>query len=345
MAVREAEYLAVQNAVPIERAGRLDDLGELLADVVEVAAVEPHFRPAAVELSPDAVVLVLDPYHGAQAGEDVGGIFGRRREHELDRMEQPQMGLGQAILFGEDRGFARVPGQHQGHPDGRLWPPERVGDGRLQQPFSQPDAHFAGENFDHVLGGQRIAASQQRRKRGPLGRRSGDRTDGGVGLGNLDQARRQARVGRVGPEVQNGGHGHAQVRGLVVCGAEGAGGGAGKPRDDGRDGRPAQPNRPLIGLRKRPPGQKCCGGTQLPGRKCCQVASEQRGLLGRASGPRDTFGQLAPATHGRDGIPSLRQARSAPHDRSTLANRRPEWLLLLKVNPGVPRPYRAGSSC
>ena len=49
-----------------ERPGGLDDLGELAADVVQVARVEADVRPALVELGADAVVLVLDPDLGAE---------------------------------------------------------------------------------------------------------------------------------------------------------------------------------------------------------------------------------------------------------------------------------------
>ena len=47
--------------------GALDDLGELAADVVQVARVEPDVVAALVELGPDPVVLVLDPDLGRRA--------------------------------------------------------------------------------------------------------------------------------------------------------------------------------------------------------------------------------------------------------------------------------------
>ena len=50
----------------------LDDLGELAADVVQVARVEADVATALVELGPDAVVLVLDPDRRAEAGHDLG---------------------------------------------------------------------------------------------------------------------------------------------------------------------------------------------------------------------------------------------------------------------------------
>ena len=66
-AVLEGEDLAVEDTGPAERPGRLDDLGELVADVVQVARVEPDVGAALVELGTDAVVLVLDPDLGAEA--------------------------------------------------------------------------------------------------------------------------------------------------------------------------------------------------------------------------------------------------------------------------------------
>ena len=56
--------------------GRLDDLRVAAADVVQVARVEADLRVALVELGTDAVVLVLDPDLGAEAGDDLGGVLG-----------------------------------------------------------------------------------------------------------------------------------------------------------------------------------------------------------------------------------------------------------------------------
>ena len=74
--ITPAEDLAIEDAVPGERPGRLDDLREPGADVVQVARVEPHIRAALVELGADAVVLVLDPDLRPEPADDLGGVLG-----------------------------------------------------------------------------------------------------------------------------------------------------------------------------------------------------------------------------------------------------------------------------
>ena len=76
-AVLVGEDLAVDDPGPAQRPGGLDDLGELVADVVEVARVEADVRAALVELGADPVVLVLDPDLGAEPADDLVGVLGR----------------------------------------------------------------------------------------------------------------------------------------------------------------------------------------------------------------------------------------------------------------------------
>ena len=324
-AVGVGQDLAVKNAVPIQRPSRFDDLRELLADVVQVAAVEPHLRPAAVELGADAVVLVLDPDRGAQARQHVGCVLSRRGEHELERVEEPEASFVQASLFGEDGGLARVAGQHHGHSHVRLGPLERFRDGRFQQPLPKADAQLTRQDLDHVLGRQSVAALQQLGEYGPFRGRSRRGLDGGEGLHHFGQARGEAGVRHVRAPGQHVGHGLPQVGRAVVGLAQRSRGHTRDTADRGGDGSPTQAHGPLIRLRERPSRQERGGGTQLGSRQGRQVPCEQRGLLRGASGPGDAFGQLAPATHGRDGIPSTRETRSARLTRSILANWSPRW--------------------
>ena len=97
----EREQLAVEDPVPGEVDRARDDLRVAVADLVEVAAVEADLRSAPVELGADAVVLVLDPDGRPEAAEDLGGVLGRGREHELERVEEPGRGLGQAVVVGQ----------------------------------------------------------------------------------------------------------------------------------------------------------------------------------------------------------------------------------------------------
>ena len=344
MTVGEGQDLAVQDAVPVQRAGGLDDFRELAADVVQVPAVQPDLGPAPVELGSHTVVLVLDPDGGPEPRQYVGGILGGRGQHELDRMEQPEPGLVQATLFGEDGRLARVAGQHQRHAHGRLGPLEGLRDGSLQQPLAQPDAEFASQDLDDVLGGQGITAIEQTREQRALLGRGSRALDRAEGIRDLAEARGETRVRSHGPKNKDIGHGLSEIGGSIVGLAEGSRGHPRQAADDRGDRRPAQSDCPLIRFREGPAGQERGGHAKLRGRQGRQVSSEQRGLLRGSSGPADAFGQLAPATHGGDGIPSLSQTRSTGIERSTVANRRMRWHLRLVENRGVPRSSRVGRS-
>jgi len=157
VAVRVGQNLAVQDAVPGQIASGLHQFRKLLADVVEVAAVQADLRTTAVELGSNAVVLVLDPNRRPQARDDLGRVLDRRGQHELDRVQETEAGRVQAVLLGENGRLADVTGEHPRQLDRGLRSLEGLGDSRLEQPLAQPDAQLSGEYLDHVLGGQRIA--------------------------------------------------------------------------------------------------------------------------------------------------------------------------------------------
>ncbi len=113
-AVAVGQDLPVDDAGPWQRPGGLDDLRELAADVVQVARVQAHVLAALVELGADAVVLVLDPDLGPEAADDLGRVLGRRGEHELERMEQRQLGVGEPVVAGQRREPADIAGEHPG---------------------------------------------------------------------------------------------------------------------------------------------------------------------------------------------------------------------------------------
>ena len=69
--------------------------------------VEPDLVAVAVELGPDPVVLVLDPDRDAEPLDDLGGVLGRRGEHELERVEERELGLVEPVVAGERRPSAR----------------------------------------------------------------------------------------------------------------------------------------------------------------------------------------------------------------------------------------------
>ena len=343
VAVGVGQDLAVQDAVPIHRPGRLDDLRELIADVVQVAAVEPDVGPTAVELRTNAVVLVFHPDCRAQAGHDRGSVLSGRSQHELDGMEQAQARFVEAFLRSQDGRLAGVAGQHQGHAHDRLGVVERFGDGRLQEPLAQADSQLPGQDLDDVLGGEGVAALQEGRQDGALGSGPGCGFDRGKRLRNLPESWREARIRSFGPQGQHFGDGLTKVRAAIVGFAQGTGRSARDVAHHGSDRGPSQAYRALINFRKGTPRQEGGGSAQLGGRQRRQIPCEQRGLLRGASCAGDAIRQLTPAKHGADGIPSLREARSTLHRRFTLANRRPRWPLSLIANPGGRRQSSAGS--
>ena len=76
--------------------------------------------------------------------------------------------------------------------------------------------------------------------------------------------------------------------------------------DGRRDRRPAEAGGALVGLGERPAGQEDGRDRQLVGREAAEVVGEEGGLLGGPGGRREALGELAPATHGGDGIPCPR---------------------------------------
>ena len=177
-------------------AGALDDLRELAADVVEVAAVEADLRSGAVQLRADAVVLVLDPDRRTQAAEDLVGVLGRRREHELQRMEQRQLGRPRA---GPPRARTAVrptsPVSIPAHLTRSSGRSKAWAMAASRQPLAQPDAQLAGEHLHDVL--RRRAGrhrSQERPEDRALARGPRRRLDRRVRLRDLEE--RRSAVGR-----------------------------------------------------------------------------------------------------------------------------------------------------
>ena len=227
-----------------------------------------------MELGADAVVLVLDPDGRSQARDDLGRVLGRRCEHESDGVAQPQARLLETPFFGEDRRLADVAGEHAGPLHRRLRSFEGPGDGRLQQPLAQPDPQLSGEDLDHVLGSQRVAARQQLGEDGALGRGAGSGLDRGESLRHFGYPRGVARVRLIGPVRQEVGNGHAQVRRSIVGLAQGPGRRACQVRHGGSDRGPSQTEGPLVGLRERSARQEDGRRPELGARKLSQVPGQ-----------------------------------------------------------------------
>ena len=289
-----------------ERHGRLDDLGEAGADVVQVARVEPDVRAALVELGADAVVLVLDPDLRPEPGDDLGGVLGRRGEHELERVEQGQGRVAERVVAGEAGQPADVADEHARPLDVVERAVEGLGDGRLHEPLAQADPQVAAEHLDDVLGRQRVGPLEQRRAGWPTcapARRPSSisanaaATSGSVGLvsgGGCVAGRRSGPRRRRCPGRTTG---RTPRRGRT----------AGPCRGRSRSRRwPTSRGRPRAG---RPPrrggrsGRRPRSAARRASRPS-QVVGQEGRLLGGPGGRREALGELAPATHAGDGIPS-----------------------------------------
>ena len=185
-AVLPGEDLAIDDPGPAERTGGLDDLGELRAHVVEVARVEAHVRPALVELGPDAVVLVLDPDLRAEPSQDLGRVLRRGGEHELERMEERELGVIELVVAGQLGEPADVAGQHARPFHGIERTVEGFGDRRLDEALAKADPELPAEHLDDALGRGGIASGEELREQSRLGGRTG---------GGLDRCERGRHLG------------------------------------------------------------------------------------------------------------------------------------------------------
>ena len=231
------------------------------------------------------------------------GVLGRRREHELERMEQRELGVVQAAVAGQLGEAADVAGQHAGPLHGVERAIEGLGDGRLDQPLAQADAQLAAEDLDDRPWPwpDRERASRSRRSAalaaGPRGLL--DRRERG---GHLRQRRRGLRRRRMAGRQEHVLHGPAEVRVAVVGRAKVLARDRRHLTDGRHDRGPAQARRPLVGLGERPAREEDGRDRQLVGREAAQVIGQEGGLLGRPGGRRHALGQVAPAAHGGDGI-------------------------------------------
>ena len=89
---------------------------------------------------------------GPRRRDDLGGVLGRRGEHELERMEQGQLGVVQAVVAGQLGEPADVAGQHAGPLHVVERAVEGLGDGRLDEALAQADPQLAAEDLDDALG-------------------------------------------------------------------------------------------------------------------------------------------------------------------------------------------------
>ncbi len=219
-------------------------------------------------------------------------------------MEHREAGLIEPILRGERSEPPDVARQHARPLDRFERPIIGPGNRRLHESLPEPDPKLAGQDLDDVLRGERIRSTEEITQDRALRRGSGRGLDGAVCRRDLGQRRGRRGVRGVIGSRQDVGDGHAEVRRPVVGLAESRPRDAGELRNGGGDRRPAETRGPLVGLGERTTGEEDGGNRQLVGRQSGQVIGEEGRLFGRPRRRGDALGQLAPATHGRDGIPS-----------------------------------------
>ena len=79
----------------------------------------------------------------AEPLHDLGGVLGRRGEHELDRVEEGEARLGEPVVAGELGHPADVAGEHPGPLHLVERPVERLRDRRLDEALAEPDPELA----------------------------------------------------------------------------------------------------------------------------------------------------------------------------------------------------------
>ena len=142
-AVAPGQDLAVEDAVPGQRRRRLDDLGELVADVVEVAGVEADVVAALVELGADAVVLVLDPDLRPEPLMISAASSAGEASMNLSGWNSAELGVVEPVVARELGQPPDVAGEHPGPLDVVERPVEGLRDGGLDEALAQPDAQLA----------------------------------------------------------------------------------------------------------------------------------------------------------------------------------------------------------
>ena len=234
---------------------------------------------------------------GPEPLQDLRGVLGGRGEHELQRVEEGQLGAVEAALACQLRRPADVAGEHPGPLHRVERAVESLRQRRLDQPLAEPDAKLAGEDANDAAGGLRVGAGEEACEQIGLPRRPGGSLDGRERRSDILEARRPGLVGRVSGACQDVRDRGADVREAVVGSAQVAAARSADLGEGVRDRGPADAGRPLVRLGEGPAGQEDDGDRQLLLVEGSEIVREERGLLRRAGGGGDSLGELAPAPH------------------------------------------------
>ena len=270
----------------------------------QVAGVQAWNVSLAVQLAADPVVLVLDPDRWPQPLQDLGGVLGRRGEHELERMEQRQLGALEAALASEIRCCPDVAGEHARALTASSGRSNAFASAASTRPSRSPMRSSPDRTRTiprAVFGSARASsvASRSALRAGP---------DAASIAANV--AATSTRPGDPASSGASGirehvAHRGADVREPVVRRREVAPIGARDLADGVRDGRPADAGRALVRLGEGPASEEHDRDRELVRVEGPQVLGEERGLLRRPGRGGDALGELAPAPHAGDGIPCL----------------------------------------
>ena len=268
---------------------------------------------------------------GPEPLHDLGGVLGRRREHELDRVEEREARLGEPVVAGELGHPADVAGEHAGplhrrRAAGRTpsrSPPRRGPRGArsgarrtrtLTTYLAVSGSHRARSSREDRRSSPRARTPPRSRRRPRRPRCSvGDSVGSGVVTGE-----RQDVLDRL-----------AQVRRPVVRLAERGSRHAGEVGDGRRDRRPAEPGGPLVGLGERPAGQEDDGDRAAPSGDRSGEVRRRGGRSSRRSGwwrrrarrPRSSDAWRRWYTVAADGPPTLVSRRADGRTRRPPAPR------------------------
>ena len=266
-----AEDLAIDQQVMRQAGRRLRDLREGESRFAQVSGVERDPCGVAVELAADSVVLLLGPgrpahpHHGLLAGRHGAG------EHELDGIEERDLGQVQLHGPGPDGSLAEVTGEHV-NPSHLGWGGfERLRDGLFDEAFPEADAKVRSEDVHNKSSYSRIEPGKEPGERLQFRLRSRRSLDGVKRIFDVDQSQRLRRR----PACEHLGRPVARVRMLEVDTAELLGLEVRKPGDRSPHGAATEIQRPRVTGRERPRGHVQGRQAQLAGIQGHEVSGEE----------------------------------------------------------------------
>jgi hypothetical protein len=136
-------------------AGGLDDLGQAVGDLGEVAREDLDRGAVLVDLDSGAVELVLEGHLSGVVLESLRQAIRRLGEHGLQGSKQKGTDLLQASVppfLGREGDFSQIAEEHVRPAHQLLLGVESLADGVEHDPFADPVPHLSQDVLDQVLG-------------------------------------------------------------------------------------------------------------------------------------------------------------------------------------------------